>query len=231
LNVPRPRGSTPTHDAFKYAFANGLSPSRLPGNRYMLLITDGAPTFALGCIGEGDTPVPTNPIIDEVRGAMSQGTKTFIIGSPGSEESLDGRDARPWLSRAAMEGGTAKPNCTEEGPSFCHFDMTQVADFGAALRDGLAQIAGQVVSCSYSLPTPPAGKTINPEAVNVVLTANSGSTELVLRDDMGGCTEGWQYTNNQVVLCDATCNRAKSEAGGRVALHFGCSTNSVPTIE
>jgi hypothetical protein len=48
---------------------------------------------------------------------------------------------------------------------------------------------------------------------------------------MGGCTEGWQYTNNQVVLCDATCNRAKSEAGGRVALHFGCSTNSVPTIE
>ena len=228
LDEPRPRGSTPTHDAFKYAFDNGLTPSRLPGNRYMLLITDGAPTFALGCVGEGDTPVPTNPIVDEVKRARSAGTKTFIIGSPGSEESLDGGDARPWLSRAAMEGGTPQANCTENGPAFCHFDMTEEPDFGAALRDGLSQIAGQVVSCTYSLPTPPTGKTLNAEAVNVVLTGSSGTTELVLRDDTGDCSEGWQYANNQVVLCEDTCNRAKSDAGGRVALHFGCSSNSLP---
>jgi hypothetical protein len=228
LDEPAPRGSTPTHDAFKYAFENGLRPSKLPGNRYMLLITDGAPTFALGCVGQGDTPVPTDPIIEEVKRAKGEGTKTFIIGSPGSEESLDGRDARPWLSRAAMEGGTAKPNCSENGPDFCHFDMTQVSDFAAALKDGLSQIAGQVVSCAYSIPTPPSGRTINTEAVNVVLSESGGSSELVLRDDQGECSEGWQLVNNQVVLCEATCNRAKNDVGGKVALHFGCSSNSLP---
>jgi hypothetical protein len=172
--------------------------------------------------------VPTNPIIDEVKRARGENTKTFVIGSPGSEESLDGGDARPWLSRAAMEGGTAKDGCTENGPNFCHFDMTQVSDFAAALRDGLSQIAGQVVSCAYSIPTPPSGRTINTEAVNVVFSESSGTTELVLRDDQGECEEGWQLVNNQVVLCEATCTRAKNDVGGKVALHFGCSSNTLP---
>jgi hypothetical protein len=228
LAEPRPRGSTPTHDAYKYAFDNGLNPSRLPGERYMLLITDGAPTFSQGCVGDGQTPVATNPIIEEVKRAHAAGAKTFIIGSPGSEESMDGKDARPWLSKAAMEGGTATAGCTENGPNFCHFDMTESSDFAAALKDGLAQIAGQVVSCAYSLPPAPAGRTISTESINVIVTGSGGDAELVLRDDSGDCAEGWQLVNNQVVLCDATCNRAKEDLGGKVALHFGCGSNVLP---
>jgi len=228
LAEPRPRGSTPTHDAFKYAFDNGLATSRLPGERYMLLITDGAPTFSLGCVGDGQTPVATAPIIDEVKRARAAGAKTFIIGSPGSEESMDGRDARPWLSRAAMEGGTAPDGCTENGPNFCHFDMTESSDFAAALEEGLAQIAGQVVSCAYSLPPAPSGRTISTESINVIVTGSSGDAELVLRDDTGDCGEGWQLVNNQVVLCEATCTRAKEDLGGKVALHFGCGSNVLP---
>lgn len=228
LSEPSPRGSTPTHDAYKYAFDNGLNPSRLPGERYMLLITDGAPTFSQGCVGDGQTPVATNPIIEEVKRAHAAGAKTFIIGSPGSEESMDGKDARPWLSKAAMEGGTATAGCSENGPNFCHFDMTESSDFAAALKDGLAQIAGQVVSCAYSLPPAPAGRTISTESINVIVTGSGGDAELVLRDDNGDCNEGWQLVNNQVVLCDATCNRAKEDLGGKVALHFGCGSNVLP---
>ncbi len=117
LGDPRPRGSTPTHDAYKYAFDNGLNLSRLSGERYMLLITDGAPTFSQGCVGDGMTPVATNPIIDEVKRAHAAGAKTFIIGSPGSEESMDGRDA-PVALEGGDEGGTATAGCTENGPNF-----------------------------------------------------------------------------------------------------------------
>lgn len=233
LNDVSPNGATPTHDAFYYAFENGLQPSNLTGNRFMLLITDGAPTLARQCVGDGRTPVDTDPIIDEIERARDEGTRTFIIGSPGSEVSLGGSmdDARPWLSRAAMVGGTAKDGCTESGPNFCHFDMTQVSDFGAALRDGLAQIAGQIVSCAYDIPTPPAGQSINLEAINVVLSSNSGDAELVLRDDMGACSEGWKIEGDQVVLCEATCDRAKSDESARVQLLFGCTSNQVPTVE
>lgn len=233
LNRVRPNGATPTHDAFYYAFENGLEPSTLPGNRFMLLITDGAPTLARECVGDGRTPVDTDPIIAEIQRARDEGVRTFIIGSPGSEVSLGGsnEDARPWLSRAAMVGGTAKDGCTENGPNFCHFDMTQVSDFGAALRDGLAQIAGQIVSCVYDIPPPPSGQSINREAINVVVSSSSGDAQLVLRDDMGDCTEGWKLENDQVVLCEATCNRAKSDESARVQLLFGCTSNQVPIVE
>jgi len=66
-----PQGSTPTHDAYDYALVNGMQASKLTGNRFMLLITDGAPTLAKGCQGGGmpDTPAPTDPIIEEVLAA------------------------------------------------------------------------------------------------------------------------------------------------------------------
>ena len=111
-----------------------MRPFMTSASRFMLLITDGAPTLADGCIGDPPDVVDTQPIIDEIAGAEGEGIRTFIIGSPGSERnSMTGGDMRPWLSRAAMEGGTAAPSCTENGPNYCHMDMTQEPDFAAAL--------------------------------------------------------------------------------------------------
>src|SRR5690606_37337808 len=41
--------STPTYDAFSHALNFGLLPAELPGEKFMLLITDGQPTLAAGC--------------------------------------------------------------------------------------------------------------------------------------------------------------------------------------
>jgi hypothetical protein len=219
-------GLTPTHNAYAYALENGLRASNETGNRFMLLITDGAPTMEFGCVGGRNFEAPTAPIIDEIFGARQEGVRTFIIGSPGSEESVDGDgDARPWLSRAAALGGTGRGGCTIDGPNFCHIDLSQDADFAVALNAALARILGQIVSCSFEIPAAPSGQTINLSQVNVIHTASSGSAELIGRNDDPSCTDGWQMdAQGRVTLCENTCNAVRSDPGGTVELLFGCDT-------
>jgi len=251
LQAIRPQSYTPTHDAYNYALTHELEPYMTSANKFMLLITDGAPTMSLGCIngisnmptrrgpggggGGGMTmDMPTQPIIDEVAMAKAMNIRTFIIGSPGSEMSSQGNmDMRPWLSKAAEAGGTALPGCSDAGPNFCHLDMTQAPDFSKALNDGLASIAGQVIdSCTFTIPAPPAGQTIDPNLTNLIITASDGSSKLVLPDNQGTCTEGWQFDGtDKVVLCSQTCSEVKADSGAHVQLVFGCSTDQVVPVK
>lgn len=233
-------GYTPTHDAYQYALNEGLVPYSGNGNqKFMLLITDGAPTMSEGCVSGDDQQgnvidMPTQPIIDEIAGANDQGIRTFLIGSPGSEESAEetGGDMRPWLSRAAVEGGTAADGCEVDGPNFCHMDMTQEPDFGAALRAGLAAIAGQVVdSCTFAVPEPPNNETIDRSLTNLVVTWDDGSASLYLPDNVGDCNTGWTFNDEgQVELCPSTCDEVKLDAGATVQLTFGCGTDVIDVV-
>lgn len=211
-------------------------------NKFMLLITDGAPTMSLGCINgvaggrnRGQvTDQPTQPIIDEIAAAKAMNIRTFVIGSPGSEmSSQGGMDMRPWLSQAATAGGTATPGCSNTGPNFCHLDMTQAPDFGAALTAGLAGIAGQVVdACTFTLPAPPAGQMIDPNLTNLIITSADGSSKLVLPDNTGACTVGWQFSGtDKVVLCPDSCAEVKGNTSAHVQLVFGCEAGVVPPVK
>lgn len=230
LRETRPAGSTPTHDAYHYALVNGLERAQLPGNRFMVLITDGAPTLALQCLGRGfpQNPSPTDPIIEEVAAARERGIRTFIIGSPGTEVSVNGGDARPWMSRAAEVGGTAGDDCSHDGPNYCHIDLTQADDFGAALSEALAQVAGQVVSCRYTLPEPPPGQELDLDKINVIFTPGGGGPELIGRASASDCTEGYYVDENQeVVLCSASCDRVQADATASLEVLFGCESAPV----
>ncbi len=233
LDDARTGDLTPTHDAYRYALQEGLIPYETRARKFMLLITDGAPTMRLECIGESGgnvTDQPTQPIIDDIAGAYAQGISTFLIGSPGSERSSESNtDMRPWLSRAAMEGGTAQPNCSENGPDFCHLDMTQEADFAQALSDGLASIVGQVIdSCTFVIPPPPADQSIDSNTTNVIINWGSGSSSLILPDDNGDCSEGWQLNGDgDIVLCSATCDEVKGDANATLQLTFGCTSEDI----
>jgi hypothetical protein len=222
---------TPTHDAYTYGFENALRPYATSSPKFMLLITDGAPTMSLGCVRGAETQdMPTAPIIATVAAAAAEGIKTFIIGSPGSEQSAEmgGGDMRPWLSEAAMQGGTAIPGCSNAGPNYCHMDMTQSADFAAALREGLGSVAQQIATCTYAIPTPSNGMVIDTGAVNLIVHSSTGSV-LVLPDGQGGCTEGWTFnTDGSVQLCDATCAAVQADASARVELLFGCAPGDIP---
>ncbi|HET9959558.1 MAG TPA: vWA domain-containing protein [Polyangiaceae bacterium] len=242
INAVMPQSYTPTYDAYTSGVDLGLLPSKLPGKRFMVLITDGAPTLAAGCVMPGGggrmrgggggmvTPVDPTPIVQAIQLAHDHGIQTFIIGSPGSEESINGTDARvAWLSKAARAGGTDTAGCSDAGPNFCHIDLTQSQDFAAALEGSLAKIAGQVVQCSYPLPSAPSGKTLDLNAINVVYTSGNGSQSLLSRSADANCTEGWKLTGSQVDLCSNTCNTVKADSAAKLELLFGC--NSVTAVK
>jgi hypothetical protein len=224
LDGVTPLGGTPTHSAYRFGVAQ-LAVAAQPGNRFLVLITDGVPTFTLECAGDGYVQVDSSPIIEEAARAHVEGIRTFVIGSPGSEP------ARTALSRIATAGGTAPAACSEQGPSYCHFDMTTEPDLATGLAAALASIVDQVLSCEYPVPAPPQGQTLDPARVNVVYTAAEGGSETIPRDPSStACTTGWQYAGGgeRVVLCSDTCERVKHDAGGRIELQFGCETEIAP---
>lgn len=224
----RLNSSTPTHDAFRHALNQSLVPSRLPGSKYMLLITDGAPTLSLGCVNPSGqlNDVNPRPIVDEVRTAAERYVKTFLIGSPGSESN------RRWMSEAAEIGGTDTPGCSHSGPNYCHMDLTTSPDFSQALRNGLANVAGQIVSCTYEIPPPPPGQVIDPGKINVIYTPRgTNQPKLVGRNtSTGQCQDGWQLADGKVTICADTCATIQEDTGATVELLFGCEAIERPPI-
>lgn len=237
LSTATPNTGTPTYEAYDIALNSGLLPYQ-GANRFMLLITDGAPTIDAGCVfGVGNGQVedaPTQPIVNLIADAYDDhGIRTFIIGSPGSEQSSnDGGDMRPWLSRAAMEGGTDTAGCSEGGPDFCHMDMTEDADFAASLRDGLAAVAGQIIdACTFAVPDAPMGEVIDPNETNLVVTWGSGDSSLILPDANGNCDEGWRFNDEgEIALCPMSCAKVKLDNQARVQLTFGCAQEEIDNI-
>jgi von Willebrand factor type A domain len=218
----KPRGGTPTHDAYAFA-VQGLEAVNLPGTRFAVLITDGIPTFSLGCDDSGrgaDNAVDSTPLVAEAARSLSRDVRTFVIGSPGSE------GARESLSRMAEAGGTATPGCSHNGPTYCHFDMTGTQDFASALADALGQIAGLALSCSYNLPSPPNGGQLDPAKVNVLFRPSGGLDEVIAQSVNQRCSEGWQFSQDgsQVLLCGSTCDRVRDAEQGSLTLQFGCAT-------
>lgn len=234
LDDANPEWYTPTHDAYNYALQSGLIPYESVARKFMLLITDGAPTMSENCVApeDGVMDMPTDVIIEDIAAAYDEGIATFIIGAPGSEESSESNtDMRPWLSAAAEEGGTASENCEIDGPNFCHLDMTQEEDFGEALRAGLASIAGQVVdSCTFQVPEPPPGKTIDVNRTNVVVNKGDGTIALILPDTNGSCEEGWTFNaDGNLELCPVSCDQIKLDSRATLSLTFGCAVGDIIT--
>jgi hypothetical protein len=232
LGHAKPNGATPTHDAYAYALMNGLGQVQLAGQPYMLVITDGAPTLAQGCLGPGvpQSPQPTEPILDAIWGARSnRGIRTFLIGSPGSEDNGAGGDMRPWLSTGAVLGGTAIPGCNVQGPNYCHVDLVDESDFASALRARLSQIVGQLVSCSFELPVEPDGAALDPTRMNLLFTpSTSEEPQLVVQNPEANCYFGWQRHENTLELCGQTCDIVRRDPGAKLELLLGCATQQVP---
>lgn len=228
---------TPTHDAYRVAVDAYASASAV-GQKYIMLMTDGTPTLSLGCNGgqsnscrseNGDVPA----ILEEIRVAREEhDIKTFVLGCPGSELHMDtGEDNRPWLSEAAVVGGTADAaGCSHTGPNYCHFDMSTEADYTAALTESLQTIASKVVSCDYSIPPPPSGQQIDPGFVNMFVWPGGGGEPLqILADADASCEQGgWYYDEaGKVRLCPSTCDVVQSDPQIRLELLFGCEGTEI----
>jgi hypothetical protein len=220
-----PAGGTPTHGAYAFGVEQ-LRATTLDGPRFLLLITDGTPTYTLQCDGDGQARVDGAPLIADVAASFEQAQiRTFVIGSPGSE------DARDELSQMATVGGTANPGCNNAGPSFCHFDMTEQPDFSTALNAALAQITQATLACDYAVPSPPAGLRLDLADASVVLESGGAEVREFERASSSACAEGWQYGAGQssVQLCRSTCDELqgllRDDPGISVRIKFRCSAS------
>lgn len=222
--LQEPQGGTPTHAAYEFGIQQ-LQTSALAGSRFLVLITDGIPTFTLECGGDGQARVDGAPLVASVDDRFrSEAIQTFVIGSPGSEP------ARDELSRLAFVGGTGTPGCSTDPPGNCHFDMTGAPDFSAALGQALGDIAEATLGCDYAVPEPPSGRSrIDLNDVSVVLESGGTPISEFLPAASDDCESGWQYSADQtsIVLCRSTCDeltrRVSEDPGISVRVKFGCA--------
>jgi len=94
----------------------------------------------------------------------------------------------------------------------------------------MAVTTGLALPCTYDLPAPPNGETLDPNQVNFVYTP-SGGTAMTIPNvgDASSCTgNGWYYDNvttpTEIIVCPATCTTLKNDGTGAVSVEFGCST-------
>jgi hypothetical protein len=221
-----PGGATPLSGAMIVAYHHLHEELHAPGNRYVVLITDGQEN----CGTKGD-PTDTADIDGtrarllnvEVQKARDANIKTFVVGVPGSE------GARGFLSQLAFLGGTAgDPNCIHDGSPAgnCHFDLTTEADFAGVLQATLGKIGGKALGCEFK--TPPGGNGL----VNVQFS-RAGGEPVCFPQDPAPCeggSNGWQFAKDpagnddttRVVLCGAACEAVKADPTTRVDVVLGC---------
>lgn len=233
---------TPTHDAMLIAIERVLRAQQrgVPGNPHIVLLTDGQPTVQHGCwstAGRADpcTPQPYQPIVEVIAAAYQQlGIRTFVIGTPGSEVNECTReDVRYWLSEAARAGGTAPPNCSDQGPNYCHIDISSETNFSSNLQLALSMVLDAAVSvpCNYSLPSPPPGQVLDPNRVTMVYSDSTNDNDYLVREDSEGeCTRGWRWNGNMIEICSDTCSYVNTDPLPVVNVIFGCESEQVTDI-
>jgi hypothetical protein len=229
-------GGRPTSTAYSVGVqALQAVAEQLPGDATVVVVTAGEPSYGTGCVGDGTT-LPSNmepAFISDTIATIADArqlvppVETFVIGAPGSELSYSGVDARPWLSAAALAGGTAVPGCSRDGPVYCHIDLSDKSvSFGSRLTTALAEIVRQSSACRYARPELPDGYGLDPTIVQVKFVAADQSeyrVPSVREADCGGLGHGWYWqADGSIALCEATCSLLRADAAAEIELRYGC---------
>jgi hypothetical protein len=233
-----PKGGTPIIGAVILGFKHLHQQLQAPGNRFVVLVTDGADSCFTQYAEQGVSgDVKAQLLGTELPKALSVNIRTFVIGAPGSEP------ARGLLSQIAFAGGTGKdPNCdhTSDDPApntECHFDMTRSGDFATDLTAALQKITGQAATCDFDVPKATDGKTVDVSKLNVDYFKAGGTTEAdrtgLFRDDTKLCdagADGWQFIDaakTKIRLCGQVCETVRSDPKANVVVSLSCAAQRI----
>jgi hypothetical protein len=223
----QPAGGTPIVGSLISAYHHLHEELHAAGNRYVVLITDGEESC--GTLGDesnkADLSAARNRLLQmEVQKARDANIRTFVVGSPGSE------NARGFLSELAFRGGTARnATCVHGDPAAasgdCHYDLTTQQDFAAVLRATLGQISSQARGCEFQTP---GGSSM----LNVQVSSHGGAPMCFNMDPRpcDGGANGWQFPKasdgtpdtSRVVLCGPACDMIKQDPTSIVDVILGC---------
>lgn len=206
LGGVEPQGGTPTKPALQgaIAYAQQIKASLPAGEKVaIVLATDGDPN---DCSSTAEN-------VADVAAAVKAQIPTYVIGVGPDTTKLD---------TIAQGGGTNKAIMIK---------TANPAQVSADLRKAVGQIKAEQLGCSYPLPTPPDGKSLDVNAVNVDFTPANGKAQTLAYS--ADCTNanGWHYDSTsaptEVVMCASSCNTLKAGAG-KVDIVFGCAIEAPP---
>ncbi len=202
-------GGTPTDVALAGAYteARAIKGSHPGENVAVVLVTDGYPNDCAD--GRTSTLDLVKTTAAAAASSASSPVKTYVIGIGAGLANLN--------DIAASGGTSAATLVSTSNPAQTTSDFQHALDV----------IRGNALPCDSALPTPPDGKQLDIDAVNVTLTTPSGSDTLAYNKACAGGT-GWHYDNvatpQKVVLCDVSCSAVRQSAGSRMSIEFGCAT-------
>jgi hypothetical protein len=194
---------TPTLPALQGAIQYAQQREMMVGRRLAIaLATDGMPN---------DCQSNVQNVSNAAMMGASLGIYTFVIGVGKSLQNLN---------QIAMAGGTKAAHLVEMATA------DELAKAFADVQNQAAQLA-----CSYMIPPPPAGMSLDPNKVNVRFNtpdpAKSFQIGQVMSRQACGAAGGWYYDNpsnpRTVNLCESSCMQVNSEGGGSIELLFGCA--------
>jgi hypothetical protein len=191
------QGGTPTGDAMDKAVAY-LRTLTDSNPKYIALATDGEPTCPLAAPAQ----VARTAAVQAVQNAAAAGFKTYVLGIAILPEGVE------TLNQMAAAGGVPRND-----PTLQFFPVANRMDLSRAL----AEIAGQITSCVFTLSRPPPA----PDSVKVTVDAERVPES---------ATDGWSYTSAQhtaIQLNGPWCERLKTKAG-QVDIVLGCPGIVVP---
>lgn len=203
-----PNGSTPTapalDGAIQYAQTFGLT--KPDHTIAVVLATDGVPT---GCAPYDSIAEVAKFAAAGVKSAAN--VRTFVIGV-GSETAA--------LNAIAVAGGTKAAIIVDAAGNV-------EQQFAAALK----AVQGQALACSYAIPVPGDGKTLDLTKVNVQITLGNGKPQLlnyVASDkDCNSGTGGWHFDDpvapTKILLCATSCALPLSVSTAKVEILLGCA--------
>ncbi len=204
LDMTSPNGGTPTLPAMQGAiqYAQQVKAGITNGEKVVIvLVTDGDPN---GCNSD-----PNN--VAAAAATVAATIPTYVIGV--------GPDAVN-LNTIATGGGTA--------PAIM-IATSNPAQITADLEKAIGAIKKASLGCSYGLPAPPAGKTLDIGSVNVNYTPGGGALTTLPYSADCSKANGWHYDSpvnpTQIVMCPASCSTLQADmTGGAIDIVFGCAT-------
>jgi hypothetical protein len=200
-----PSGGTPTAPALEGAIASARTVKAAGKNVAVVLATDGEPN---------DCSSSVSAVENVAAAGLADGIKTYVIGVGPSTGNLNS---------FAQKGGS---NAAIMIPT------NDAAQVSADLIKAVNQIASSLLGCSYALPAPPSGQTLDVNAVNVNFTPQGGAAKTLPYSADCANVDGWHYddakTPTQVILCGGSCTTAQASVGAKLDIIFGCAT-AVPS--
>ena len=213
LNGTSPGGGTPTTPAMQAAAqATSVYAAQNPNRKVIIVLaTDGNPN-------DCNSDIQSVSNVAAAAFAGSPPVSTFVIGINNSGVNTAG------LDQIAAAGGTNKALIVDP------------ANAGAEFLAAIQAIQGQALGCTFKVPVPPNGQTLNPNQVNVWYTPDGGTPELIYKvngaADCDPVLGGWYYNNpgnpTEIELCPASCSKIEG-AKGQVRIELGCASVPLPT--